>query len=78
VAAALNTAWELALDDIQAMPRRFSPVVNSPPGREFRECYLTRFGFRIIFELTATEIRVSAFVHARRHSRRWLDQLDAE
>lgn len=77
-ATALNAAWMDALDDIQNMPRRFPPVPNSPPGREFRECYLTRLGYRIIFEITATEIRVSAFVHTRRHHHRWLDQLDAE
>lgn len=31
-AAALNTAWMNALDDIRAMPRRFPLVGNSPPG----------------------------------------------
>lgn len=78
VARDLNSAWLAALGEIEATPRRFSPVANSPPGREFRECHLARFGYRIIFEVTATEIRVSAFVHARRHQNRWLGQLDAD
>lgn len=78
VAGALNAAWEAALDDILAMPRRFPPVGNSPTGREFRECILIRLGYRIIFEVAGNEIRVSAFVSTRQHQNRWLDQLDAE
>lgn len=78
VAGALSAAWDAAIDDIAAMPRRFPPVQNSPPNREFRECYLTRFRYRIIFEIAGNEIRVSAFVSTRQHPNRWLDQLTAE
>lgn len=78
VAGALNAAWDAAIDGIMATPRRFPPVENSPPNREFRECYLTRLGYRIIFEIAGNEIRVSAFVSTRQHQNRWLAQLDAE
>jgi plasmid stabilization system protein ParE len=78
VAFALEAAFEAALDQIAAMPRRFPPVENSPNGREFRECYLVRFQYRMIFELNNDEIRVSAFVHTKQHQRRWLNQLESE
>lgn len=78
LARELNTAWLRALERIETMPRRFSPVENAPPGVEVRECYIARFKYRVIFYITGNEVRVLALAGARQSDSHWLDRLAAE
>jgi plasmid stabilization system protein ParE len=75
---ALNLAWLAALEAIEAMPRRFSPVEDAPEGYEVRECYIARFKYRVIFYISGNDIRVIALIHARQHDRLWMSRLTAE
>ena len=78
LARALNSAWTSALEDIQAMPRRFAPVEDAPDGYEVRECFIARFKYRVSFYISGNEVRVIALVHARQHDRHWINRLTAE
>lgn len=71
----LWTAWEAALDDIAATPRRFSPVDDAPPGREVRFCLILKARYRIIFQVLPDEIRVVAFCRSNRSNEFWLGRL---
>jgi plasmid stabilization system protein ParE len=78
LARTLNLAWLAALEAIEAMPRRFSPVEDAPEGYEVRECYIARFKYRVIFYISGNDIRVIALIHARQHDRLWMSRLTAE
>jgi hypothetical protein len=45
------------------------------PQTPCRECILTRLPYSIVYAETADEIRIFAFVHARRRARYWKDRL---
>ncbi len=76
VAGQLWTAWDSAIDEIAEMFRRFPSVEDAPRGKEVRECYIPRFGYRIVFQVLPNEIRIVSFGRARRHVSHWLDRLD--
>jgi hypothetical protein len=67
-----------ALDEIASMPRRFPPVESAPLGMEVREYFIFKLGYRIVFELRPTEIRIVSFGRFRRHDRQWMDRLGPE
>lgn len=71
----LARSWDVALERIEEMPRRCSPLENAPPGYEFREYLIPRFRYRVIFRVLAAEVRVLAFVNARQDDRAWRDRI---
>ncbi len=75
-AGLLWNAWDEALDEIAASPRRFPPVESAPTGMEVREYFLLKLGYRVVFEVRSTEVRIVSFGRFRRHDRLWMDRLE--
>lgn len=74
-AAGINAAWEAGQNAIESMPRLHALAPDAPPGRECRHYLTRRYGYRIVFEVTATEVVVLAFVHTRRRPGSWHSRL---
>jgi plasmid stabilization system protein ParE len=74
-ASRLWAEWQAGLAAIELMPRLHPPAEDAPPGREIRNYLTRRYGYRIVFEITPTELVVLAFVNGHRQPRSWLDRL---
>jgi plasmid stabilization system protein ParE len=60
-----------AYDEIEHMPRAFSPVQPALPGREIRRRRLVQFPYTVIYELVPNRIVVLAVMHAKRRPFYW-------
>ena len=64
-----------AIARVTAQPRLYGQV--SPPvrGRDVREAPVRQFPYKVVYEVTATEVIIVAVVHVRRDRRRWRPRL---
>jgi plasmid stabilization system protein ParE len=73
----LNDLFAAALTAIGSEPRRFARCEDGPDGIEFREAYIARFGYRVIFTARdADVVEVVAVIHVRRRPGAWADRLN--
>jgi plasmid stabilization system protein ParE len=64
--------FRAVLTAIESMPRQFPKVDDGPDGAEFREAFIARFEYRVIFAFRdASTGEVVAVVHARRKPGTW-------
>lgn len=56
-------------------PRLHARVTRGVAGREFREGMLKVFPYRVVYEVTATEIVIYCVTHARAKSQPWRRRL---
>lgn len=71
VAGRLNRLWLAGLDAIQANPQMYPMVDDSIGESEIRNFLLPRFGYRIVYEVTAGEVYVLSFARGRRRPGHW-------
>jgi plasmid stabilization system protein ParE len=70
------TALYTAFDDLAADPRRISLLETVElPGREVRRARVEKFPYIVIFEVTASQVRVVAVAHTSRRPDYWFDRL---
>jgi hypothetical protein len=74
-AAGIWAEWLAGQTAIEAAPRQYPPADDAPAGREVRNYLTRRYGYRIVYEVTPTEIVVLAFVRTRRRPAAWLGRL---
>ena len=71
-AAAARRGRARARADSSRPPARTPPAEDGPPGGEFRNYLTRRYGYRIVFEVTPTEVIVFAVVRCARRPGFWL------
>jgi toxin ParE1/3/4 len=73
-----SRAYDEALAEIAADPRRYPPAEDAPEGMDVRYYYLARFHYRIVYALLPGEILVVAVAHTSRRPGYWLTRLTRE
>lgn len=74
----LQALWA-ALEMIESFPTRFPVVTGKRSHRAFRQALLSRFPYRVIFELQTDDVCVVlAIVHVRRHPDAWRERMEPE
>ena len=71
----LLAEWDAGLEAIAAAPHLHSPADEASPGREVRYILTRRYGYKIVYEVTPTQIIIVAFVRASRRSSVWVNRL---
>ncbi|HJZ94413.1 MAG TPA: hypothetical protein VKE40_26350 [Gemmataceae bacterium] len=64
-----------AISRAVARPRLYAQVDPPVRAREVRQTLVRRFPFKVIYEVTATEVIIVAVTHVRRRDRRWRRRL---
>lgn len=64
-----------AIHRVAAQPRLYGMVDPRVRGREVRQTLVHRFPYRVIYEVTRTDVVIVAFVHTRSSDRRWRRRL---
>ena len=67
----LYDEFEAGLERIAATPRAHPPAEDGPPGGEFRNYLTRRYGYRMVFEVTPTEVIVLAVIRGARRPGFW-------
>lgn len=68
-------AVDSTLARVAPFPRAVSKVARPPRGRDVRVLITDRFPFKLVYEITASEIVVVAVYHAKRRTQPWRRRL---
>ena len=71
VAAQLWQFWNDGLDAIENRPLMYPLAEDRPRGRDVRNYWLPRYGYRIVYVVNSTEIVVLAFARGQRRAGHW-------
>jgi plasmid stabilization system protein ParE len=77
VAGRLWRLWHSGLDALEADPGRYALADDAPAGRDIRSYLLPRYGYRIVYQVTTTEVIVLAFARGRRRLGHWQSRLES-
>ena len=69
-------AVDQAIQQIGVAPERFPRLETLPDEELVRRHLLTRFPYAVVYEMTASEIRIIAVAHTRRRPNYWLNRGD--
>ena len=63
--------YERVLATVERLPQLYPLVDDEVPEREFRNAILTRFRYRVVYEVRPDEVVVVAVAHTSLHPTHW-------
>ena len=78
VARKLWAMWQKGQDAIEANPRRYPRTEDGPLPLETRNYILPRYGYRIVYQITRTEVVVLSFCRSRRRPDHWQKRIQSD
>jgi plasmid stabilization system protein ParE len=67
--------FDRTVERIGRIPRAYGRVSRCPRGREVRETMMDKCAFRVVYEVTATEIVILSVTHTRAKRQPWRRRL---